>query len=45
MGQMVEDIRLVVEGRTKVEHFGRVGGVIHSPEEVLEALKQKFIGG
>ncbi len=45
MGQMVEDIRLVVEGRTKVEHFGRVGGVIHSPEEVLEALKQKLIGG
>jgi 2-oxoglutarate ferredoxin oxidoreductase subunit alpha len=44
-GQMVEDIKLVVNGRTKVEHFGRYGGVIHSPEEVLEALKQKLIGG
>ncbi len=44
-GQMVEDIQLVVNGRTKVEHFGRYGGVIHSPEEVLEALKQKLIGG
>ena len=43
-GQMVEDIQLVVNGRTKVEHFGRYGGVIHSPEEVLEALKQKLIG-
>jgi 2-oxoglutarate ferredoxin oxidoreductase subunit alpha len=44
-GQMIEDVKLVVEGRTKVEHFGRYGGVIHSPEEVLEALEQKIIGG
>jgi 2-oxoglutarate ferredoxin oxidoreductase subunit alpha len=44
-GQMVEDIKLAVNGRTKVEHFGRLGGVIHSPEEVLEALEQKLIGG
>jgi 2-oxoglutarate/2-oxoacid ferredoxin oxidoreductase subunit alpha len=43
-GQMVEDIRLAVNGRIKVEHFGRYGGVIHSPEEVVEALK-KMIGG
>ncbi len=43
-GQMVEDIRLTVRERTKVEHFGRYGGVIHSPEEVLEALKNKIIG-
>ncbi|MFK5856705.1 MAG: 3-methyl-2-oxobutanoate dehydrogenase subunit VorB [Bacteroidota bacterium] len=44
-GQMVEDVRLTVRERTKVEHFGRYGGVIHSPEEVLEALKTKIIGG
>lgn len=44
-GQMIEDVKLVVEGRTKVEHFGRYGGVIHSPEEVLEALENKIIGG
>ena len=44
-GQMVEDIKLTVRERTKVEHFGRYGGVIHSPEEVLEALKTKIIGG
>lgn len=44
-GQMVEDIKLAVSGRTKVEHFGRLGGVIHSPEEVVEALEQKIIGG
>lgn len=44
-GQMVEDIKLAVEGKTKVEHFGRLGGIIHSPIEVMEALEQKIIGG
>lgn len=44
-GQMVEDVNLVVGGRTKVEHFGRYGGVIHSPEEVLDALKKQIVGG
>jgi 2-oxoglutarate ferredoxin oxidoreductase subunit alpha len=42
-GQMVEDVRLNVEGRTKVEHFGRYGGMIPSPDEVLEALIQKLV--
>ncbi len=44
-GQMVEDVRLAVNGKVKVEHFGRLGGVVHSPEEVAEALEQKIIGG
>ena len=44
-GQMVEDVRLAVNGKVKVEHFGRLGGIIHSPEEVVEALEQKLIGG
>ncbi|MBN2638966.1 MAG: 3-methyl-2-oxobutanoate dehydrogenase subunit VorB [Bacteroidales bacterium] len=44
-GQMVEDVRLAVEGKVKVAHYGRLGGVIHSPEEVAEALEQKIIGG
>jgi 2-oxoglutarate/2-oxoacid ferredoxin oxidoreductase subunit alpha len=44
-GQMIEDVKLAVECKVKVEHFGRYGGVIHSPEEVLEALEQKIIGG
>jgi len=42
---MVEDVRLAVEGKVKVEHFGRYGGVVHSPDEVAEALEQKLIGG
>lgn len=37
-GQMVEDVRLGVEGCTPVSFHGRMGGVIPSPEEVLRAL-------
>lgn len=40
MGQMVEDVRLVVNGAAPVAHFGRVGGNIPTEEEVLtEALR------
>lgn len=42
-GQMVEDVRLAVEGRVPVRHFGRYGGAVHTPDEVLEALKREFI--
>lgn len=44
-GQMVEDVRLAVNGKVRVEHFGRFGGVIHTPEEIAEAIEQKIIGG
>ena len=43
-GQMVEDIKMAVNEKIKVEHFGRMGGIIHSPAEALEALEQKIIG-
>lgn len=42
-GQMVEDVRLAVEGKIPVEHFGRMGGIIPTPVEVLNALKEKLI--
>lgn len=42
-GQMVEDVRLAVNGKVPVEHFGRYGGVVPSPDEVLEALEDKLI--
>jgi 2-oxoglutarate ferredoxin oxidoreductase subunit alpha len=42
-GQMVEDVRLAVNGKVKVEHYGRYGGMIHSPTEVLQALENKLI--
>ncbi len=44
-GQMVEDVRLAVNGRVPVEHFGRFGGIIPTPDEIVEALEQKIIGG
>ncbi|MGB5499123.1 MAG: 3-methyl-2-oxobutanoate dehydrogenase subunit VorB [Maribacter sp.] len=42
-GQMVEDVRLAVQHKVPVAHFGRTGGIIHTPEEVLEALEDKII--
>ena len=42
---MIEDVRLAVEGKVYVEHYGRMGGVVHTPGEVLEVIEQKFIGG
>ncbi len=43
-GQMVEDVMLSVKGCAKVGHFGRYGGIVHSPEEVLHAMEEKIIG-
>jgi len=37
-GQMVEDVRLAVNGRVPVEFYGRVGGNVPSVEEVQEKL-------
>lgn len=42
-GQMIEDVRLTV-GRTKPVYFyGRTGGIVPTPEEVVEAVK-KYLG-
>lgn len=41
-GQMVEDVALSAECRVPVHHYGRMGGIVHSPNEVYEALKSKF---
>ncbi|MCQ2974354.1 MAG: 3-methyl-2-oxobutanoate dehydrogenase subunit VorB [Bacteroidales bacterium] len=38
-GQMVEDVKLAVNGTVPVEHFGRMGGMIASPGEILQALE------
>ncbi len=41
-GQMVEDVRLAVNGSVRVEHFGRLGGIVPTPDEVLDAIKEKL---
>lgn len=38
MGQMVEDVRLAVNGRAPVSFYGRTGGVLPTPEEVLDQI-------
>lgn len=38
MGQMIEDVRLVVAGRAPVDFYGCAGGVIPTPDEVLDAI-------
>jgi 2-oxoglutarate ferredoxin oxidoreductase subunit alpha len=42
-GQMIEDVRLAVRDQVPVEHYGRYGGMVHSPKEVLDALEEKII--
>ena len=44
-GQMVEDVRLAVNGKVPVYHYGMMGGKIHSPDDVLHALEEKYMGG
>lgn len=42
-GQMVLDVRLAVNGEKPVEQFGRLGGIVPEPNEIVEALKTKLI--
>lgn len=44
-GQMVEDVQLAVNGKVPVSHYGRMGGMVITPEEVIEDLKLKINGG
>lgn len=39
-GQMVQDVRLAVNGSIAVSHFGRLGGIVPEPEEIVEAIKK-----
>ncbi len=43
-GQMLEDVRLVVRGRKPVEFFGRMGGVVPFPDEVLTEINRLVDG-
>ena len=41
-GQMIEDVRLAVEGAVPVRHFGRNGGIVPNPGEVVDSLIKQF---
>ncbi len=42
LGQMIEDVKLAVGDTTPVEFYGRQGGMVPTPEELLEQVKEKF---
>ena len=42
-GQMVEDVKLAVECKMPVEHYGCFGGNVPPPDELLNVLKEKLI--
>lgn len=44
MGQMVQDVRMAVNGRATVDFYGRTGGVLPTPEQVLEAIQTVAAG-
>ena len=42
-GQMIDDVRLAVNGKVPVEHYGRLGGIVPEPEEMVKVLKDKLV--
>jgi 2-oxoglutarate ferredoxin oxidoreductase subunit alpha len=38
-GQMIEDVRLAVNGKVPVFHYGRMGGIVPTPEEIVHHLE------
>ena len=38
-GQMVEDVKLAVEGKVPVEYYGRMGGMVPTPEDIVHHLE------
>jgi 2-oxoglutarate ferredoxin oxidoreductase subunit alpha len=41
-GQMIEDVRLAVLGAAPISFIGRMGGVVPSPGEVVDALRHLY---
>ena len=42
-GQMIQDVRLAVNGALPVEHFGRLGGIVPDPEGIVHVLKDRLM--
>jgi 2-oxoglutarate ferredoxin oxidoreductase subunit alpha len=39
-GQMIEDVRLAVHCRVPISFFGRMGGIVPLPEDILQEIKK-----
>ena len=44
-GQMLEDVERSVRGRIAVDFYGRGGGMLVTPEEIVDYIKQQMEGG
>ncbi len=44
-GQMVEDVRLAVNGRKPIDFYGRTGGMVPHPDDILARVKQMVLEG
>ncbi len=44
MGQMLEDVKIAVEGNAPVDFYGRPAGVYFTPDELYEVIKNKMEG-
>lgn len=42
LGQMVEDVKLAVNGKVPVEFMGKVGGIVFTPEEVMQKIEENL---
>jgi 2-oxoglutarate ferredoxin oxidoreductase subunit alpha len=42
MGQMVDDVKIAVNGKVPVDFFGKVGGIVFTPAEIEEKLEKCF---
>lgn len=41
-GQMLDDVRLAVNGSVPIEFYGRMGGVVPMPDEVFDVIEQCY---
>ncbi|MCC5911857.1 MAG: 3-methyl-2-oxobutanoate dehydrogenase subunit VorB [Clostridiaceae bacterium] len=45
MGQMIDDVKIANNGKLPVEFYGRAGGMIPTPEEIVNKVKEILGGG
>ena len=42
-GQMIQDVKIALGNSVPVEHFGRLGGIVPDPEEIVHAIQTKLM--
>ena len=42
-GQMIDDVRLATADSIEIKHYGRLGGVVFTPDEILTAFTNSFL--